>query len=114
MLALITLGEGWHNNHHTYMSSANQGFFWWEFDVSYYALAALVLEWESPCDLRKLSDPQALEAKRIVSKRALKNAKASEPTRQAPDPHRLTVSPLLGVGGPGPSPPADRSTVIPS
>jgi stearoyl-CoA desaturase (Delta-9 desaturase) len=35
MLALITLGEGWHNNHHHYQSSVNQGFFWWEIDVSY-------------------------------------------------------------------------------
>jgi stearoyl-CoA desaturase (delta-9 desaturase) len=34
-LALITLGEGWHNNHHHYQSSANQGFYWWEIDVSY-------------------------------------------------------------------------------
>ncbi len=41
VLALITLGEGWHNNHHHYMNSANQGFFWWEVDVSYYALRAL-------------------------------------------------------------------------
>ncbi len=40
-LALITLGEGWHNNHHHYMNSANQGFFWWEVDVSYYVLRAL-------------------------------------------------------------------------
>jgi stearoyl-CoA desaturase (delta-9 desaturase) len=41
VLALITLGEGWHNNHHHYMNSANQGFFWWEVDVSYYVLRAL-------------------------------------------------------------------------
>jgi stearoyl-CoA desaturase (delta-9 desaturase) len=41
ILALITLGEGWHNNHHHYMNSANQGFFWWEVDVSYYVLRAL-------------------------------------------------------------------------
>lgn len=40
-LALITLGEGWHNNHHRYMSSARQGFYWWEIDLSYYALTAL-------------------------------------------------------------------------
>ena len=39
-LALLTLGEGWHNNHHFYASSANQGFFWWEVDVSYYVLRA--------------------------------------------------------------------------
>ncbi len=42
-LALITLGEGWHNNHHRYMGSARQGFYWWEIDVSYYVLK--VLSW---------------------------------------------------------------------
>jgi stearoyl-CoA desaturase (delta-9 desaturase) len=40
-LALITMGEGWHNNHHHYMNSANQGFVWWEIDVSYYILKGL-------------------------------------------------------------------------
>jgi stearoyl-CoA desaturase (Delta-9 desaturase) len=38
LLALITCGEGWHNNHHYYMSTANQGFYWWEIDFSYWAL----------------------------------------------------------------------------
>jgi len=37
-LAIITLGEGWHNNHHYYPNSINQGFFWWEVDVSFYIL----------------------------------------------------------------------------
>jgi stearoyl-CoA desaturase (delta-9 desaturase) len=37
-VALLTLGEGWHNNHHHYQSSANQGFRWWEIDVSYYLI----------------------------------------------------------------------------
>ena len=41
LLALITLGEGWHNNHHRFMNSARQGFFWWEIDVTYYLLKAL-------------------------------------------------------------------------
>ena len=41
VLALITLGEGWHNNHHHFQSSANQGFFWWEIDISYTTLRAL-------------------------------------------------------------------------
>jgi len=40
-LALITMGEGWHNNHHHHMNSANQGFFWWEIDVTYYILKGL-------------------------------------------------------------------------
>ena len=43
ILALITLGEGWHNNHHHYQRSVNQGFYWWEFDFSYYALR--VMSW---------------------------------------------------------------------
>jgi len=37
-LALITLGEGWHNNHHYYPGSARQGFIWWEIDITYYGL----------------------------------------------------------------------------
>jgi len=40
-IALATMGEGWHNNHHHYQSTANQGWFWWEVDVTYYALRAL-------------------------------------------------------------------------
>jgi len=49
VLALITLGEGWHNNHHHYQVSARQGFYWWEIDVTYYvlrALAAVGLIWD--------------------------------------------------------------------
>ena len=37
-LAILTTGEGWHNNHHHYQSSANQGFRWWELDVTFYVL----------------------------------------------------------------------------
>ncbi|WP_246840890.1 acyl-CoA desaturase [Hahella sp. CCB-MM4] len=42
-LALITLGEGWHNNHHHYSGSVRQGFFWWEIDISFYLLK--VMQW---------------------------------------------------------------------
>jgi stearoyl-CoA desaturase (delta-9 desaturase) len=41
LLALLTLGEGWHNNHHAYQASARQGFRWWECDVTYYVLCTL-------------------------------------------------------------------------
>lgn len=54
-LALITLGEGWHNNHHRFSHSARQGFYWWEIDVSYYILKCLAwmgIIW----DLRKVPD----------------------------------------------------------
>lgn len=41
LLALITLGEGWHNNHHRYPGSEKQGFYWWEIDISHYILRCL-------------------------------------------------------------------------
>lgn len=40
-LAVLTLGDGWHNNHHHRMSSARHGFRWWELDVGYYSLVVL-------------------------------------------------------------------------
>lgn len=43
LLALITLGEGWHNNHHRYPGSERQGFYWWEIDITHYILK--VLSW---------------------------------------------------------------------
>jgi len=49
LLALVTCGEGWHNNHHYHQNTANQGWFWWEVDVSFYllrALSALGLVWD--------------------------------------------------------------------
>ena len=41
LLSLITLGEGWHNNHHRYPHAARQGFHWWEIDITYYGLKLL-------------------------------------------------------------------------
>jgi stearoyl-CoA desaturase (delta-9 desaturase) len=48
-LALLTFGEGWHNNHHFYPGSARQGFRWWELDLTWYGLrllAAVGLVWD--------------------------------------------------------------------
>jgi stearoyl-CoA desaturase (delta-9 desaturase) len=55
LLSLITMGEGWHNNHHYYQSTARQGFLWWQFDPTYYILWCLEkvgVIW----DLRKVPD----------------------------------------------------------
>ncbi|MCC7274899.1 MAG: fatty acid desaturase [Alphaproteobacteria bacterium] len=41
LLALLTLGEGWHNTHHAYQSCVRQGFRWWEVDPTYYVLLGL-------------------------------------------------------------------------
>ena len=66
LLALVTLGEGWHNNHHYYMASARQGFYWWEIDLTYYALK--ILSWfKLVRELRRvpvqiLAEGQALDA----------------------------------------------------
>ncbi len=40
-LALLTLGEGWHNNHHHFPGAARQGFYWWEIDLTYCGLRLL-------------------------------------------------------------------------
>lgn len=59
LLALVTFGEGWHNNHHHYPTSARQGFRWWQIDITYYILVMLSwlgLVWSlkpAPLHLRK-------------------------------------------------------------
>lgn len=42
-LALLTFGEGWHNNHHFFPGSARQGFRWWEIDLTYYGLRVMAM-----------------------------------------------------------------------
>ncbi|MDQ3160477.1 MAG: acyl-CoA desaturase [Pseudomonadota bacterium] len=42
-LALITFGEGWHNNHHFFPGTVRQGFRWWEVDVTWYVLRVMAL-----------------------------------------------------------------------
>jgi len=67
-LALLTFGEGWHNNHHHYPGAARQGFYWWEIDLTYYGLrllAALGVIW----DLKKVPAP-LLHARTAGDRRA--------------------------------------------
>jgi stearoyl-CoA desaturase (delta-9 desaturase) len=64
-LALLTLGEGWHNNHHKYMASARQGFFWWEVDITYYVLLGLEklgVVWDLREPPKKVLDEAAFDA----------------------------------------------------
>jgi len=66
-LALITLGEGWHNNHHYYQRATNQGFFWWEIDVTFYVLKALSwvgLVWDLHTPPAHVRDAQRVAAAR--------------------------------------------------
>jgi stearoyl-CoA desaturase (delta-9 desaturase) len=64
VLALLTMGEGWHNNHHHFQASARQGFFWWEIDVTWYGLRAM----SAVHLVRNLRRPSAetLAANRVV------------------------------------------------
>ena len=77
-LALITLGEGWHNNHHYYPASARQGFTPAEIDITYYglrALAAIGLIW----DLRPVPD-------RVLQQRATHTETRPRHADPTPDP----------------------------
>jgi stearoyl-CoA desaturase (delta-9 desaturase) len=70
LLALVTMGEGWHNNHHRYPVSVRQGMYWWEIDMTYYLLRVLEkigLIW----NLQKYPDAIYAEAEKV--KRAAKN-----------------------------------------
>lgn len=52
LLALVTFGEGWHNNHHWCPGTVRQGFRWWEIDLSWYGL--VVMSWFGLVKLRPL------------------------------------------------------------
>lgn len=41
LVAVVTLGEGWHNNHHYYPAAERQGFYWWEIDMTHYIFTIL-------------------------------------------------------------------------
>jgi stearoyl-CoA desaturase (delta-9 desaturase) len=63
-LAVLTMGEGWHNNHHHFPASARLGFYWWELDCTYYllrALSAVGLIWDLPTPT-----PAVRQASRLV------------------------------------------------
>ena len=71
-LAIITLGEGWHNNHHHFPSSTAQGFHWWQIDVTYYILKALSI-FRIVWDLR-LPPAHVVEGNRRLSLTTIENA----------------------------------------
>jgi stearoyl-CoA desaturase (delta-9 desaturase) len=77
LTAVFAAGEGWHNNHHRYQRAARNGFYWWEFDPTWYvirAMAALGLAW----DVQRVPDRIYQEA------RALKARKLSVVAAETP------------------------------
>jgi stearoyl-CoA desaturase (Delta-9 desaturase) len=77
LLALLTLGEGWHNNHHHYQSTARQGFRWYEIDVSYYLL--VVQSW-----LRIVRDLKPVPAHIVAGVPKVETAKVAVASEAAP------------------------------
>ncbi len=78
-LALVTMGEGWHNNHHAYQSSVRQGFLWWEIDVTFYilkALAALGLVWNLKMPPEEVRRNQHRLGSRVIERAAAQLARS--------------------------------------
>lgn len=117
-LAIVTMGEGWHNNHHHYCNSTRQGFYWWEIDITYYGLKLLEkmgLVW----DLKP------------VPERILRDGVAANGAVEAPviRPHEVVPEPVLarnalrgavlmglipGLNAPMSSPAPSRSPDVPN
>ena len=71
ILAIITLGEGWHNNHHHFPSATPQGFHWWQIDITYYVLKVLSI-FRIVWDLR-LPPKHVIEGQRKLSLSTIEN-----------------------------------------
>ncbi|MBX3250090.1 MAG: acyl-CoA desaturase [Myxococcales bacterium] len=90
-LALITLGEGWHNNHHRYQASARNGFYRWEVDITYYTL--VVLSWFGIVwNLRPVPEKILAEGRAADAERASGRTPAALEERG-----RLPKEPLLDI-----------------
>jgi stearoyl-CoA desaturase (delta-9 desaturase) len=74
-LALLTMGEGWHNNHHAYQSSVRQGFRWWEIDCTFYLLVMLSrlgLIWDLKCPPTTVLNNHHRLGSRVIDRAAKK------------------------------------------
>ena len=97
LLAIITMGEGWHNNHHAYQSSARQGFYWWEYDPTFYLLTLLErlgLVWNLKRPTAEVMQNQHKLGSRVISRAAALVADSYYPDRIA-----AAVAAALGNSG---------------
>ena len=67
LVAVLSVGEGWHNNHHYDPASASNQHRWWEFDVTYYGI--------------KLLEKLGL-AKNVIAPKRLRHARRDAAQRQ--------------------------------
>ena len=97
LLAIITMGEGWHNNHHAYQSSARQGFYWWEYDPTFYLLKLLErlgLIWNLKRPTAEVMQNQHKLGSRVIGRAAALVADSYYPERIA-----AAVAAALGNSG---------------
>jgi len=96
-LALFTMGEGWHNNHHAYQSSARQGFRWWEIDLTFYLLKALSwvgLVWDIKTPPRAVRRNEQRLGSRVIDRAAAQLAGSF-------DPNAIVGAIMAALAGPG-------------
>ncbi|MDB5327252.1 MAG: Acyl-CoA desaturase [Phycisphaerales bacterium] len=65
IFGVLAMGEGWHNNHHAFPTSARHGLKWWQFDASYYIIAGM--ERVGLASKVRLPSEQTMAAKAIKS-----------------------------------------------
>ena len=72
LTAFFAAGEGWHNNHHRYQRAARNGFYWWEFDITWYvirSMKAIGLAWDvQPVPKRIYEEARTAKEQRAVHK----------------------------------------------
>jgi stearoyl-CoA desaturase (Delta-9 desaturase) len=83
LLAILTMGEGWHNNHHAYQASARQGFRWWEIDSTYYILK--LLSWVGVVWDLKTPSAQFMRNEQRLGSRVINRAAAQLAAQFNPD-----------------------------
>ncbi|WP_435006927.1 acyl-CoA desaturase [Tundrisphaera lichenicola] len=92
-VAIITYGEGWHNNHHAFQTSARHGMRWWEFDATYLTIRLMsMLGMASKIKLPKLTHAAPIISPERAAKQARKarKVKGGRPTDEQPE--------LIGAG----------------
>ncbi len=90
-VALVTYGEGWHNNHHAYQTSAAHGLDWWEVDTTYIAIK--LMSYLGLASDIKVAKP---EKKTAVTTSGVSAASIAEATRKAAadKPEPLSIPPV--------------------
>src|SRR5271165_2824703 len=97
LLAIVTMGEGWHNNHHAFQSSVRQGFRWWEYDPTFYLLKLFSwfgLVWKLKSPPREVVENRHRLGTNVIRRAAAQVADSFNAERVA-----NAVAAMLGSGG---------------